>query len=347
MKFQSIAMNRRNPTGTIAVFATHLSSCRSIVRRKAALVDRSSSLPLSCIYLFFPSLKEICKGKDTRTKEEEVIGNSRRRRDMRVKLLPLFALVPRSSKSSFSSAFVNRPTSLSLSSTSTSVASQQRLYHKTTTTAMSATKQLVVDPFCFRQFAENEASKTYGGTVFALSIKEMEDIVNSRYKEDMLQDGYAPFCKHIFLKNDFTNEDARVNVLKISKDNEHLIRTEYVARNDKELPVLQRYIPMKLINGGESTLPVAKYLDFILYSREQINKENESMGKKSEEEAKETAPWGIVSIKAQDVNYELPMNPITVMRNALGKEHGGSGKDLSRDEYMESVNYWKDHVIIQ
>jgi hypothetical protein len=29
--------------------------------------------------------------------------------------------------------------------------------------------------------------------------------------------------------------------------------------------------------------------------------------------------FGIVSIKPSDVNYETPMDPITIMRNALGK----------------------------
>jgi hypothetical protein len=28
---------------------------------------------------------------------------------------------------------------------------------------------------------------------------------------------------------------------------------------------------------------------------------------------------GLISIKAQTVDYEIPMNPITMMRNALGK----------------------------
>lgn len=204
----------------------------------------------------------------------------------------------------------------------------------------STSKVLVVDPFCFRQFSEQEASKAYGGTVFSQSIAEFEDIVNARYSEVDLKDGYAPFCKHLFLVNDFT--DARVNVLPLTKENEHLVRTEYAARNDEELPILQRSIPLDLI-GGSDKLPVAKYLDLILYSREQIQKENESMGK---EKGEETAPWGIVSIKTQDVDHELPMNPITVMRNALGKEQGGSGIPLDRDAYMESVNYWKDNVVV-
>lgn len=33
--------------------------------------------------------------------------------------------------------------------------------------------------------------------------------------------------------------------------------------------------------------------------------------------------YGIVSIKPQDCDYELPMDPITAMRNALGTEYGG------------------------
>ena len=97
------------------------------------------------------------------------------------------------------------------------------------------------------------------------------------------------------------------------------------------------------MTSPENPLPVAKYLDLILYSREQINKENESMKKEANDE---TAPWGIVSIKAQDVDYELPMTPITAMRNALGKEEGGSGIPIDREAYMEACAFWKNHAVI-
>jgi hypothetical protein len=90
--------------------------------------------------------------------------------------------------------------------------------------------------------------------------------------------------------------------------------------------------------------PIAKYLDLILYSREQIEKENEAMGQSAS--SGEKAPWGIVSIKAQDVEGELPMTPMTVMRNALGKEEGGSGVPLDREKYMEAFEYWKDHATV-
>jgi hypothetical protein len=111
----------------------------------------------------------------------------------------------------------------------------------------------------------------------------------------------------------------------------------------EKLPVLIRYFP-KEESGLIQSLPVAKYLDLILYSRDQINKENAAMNKKAGYES--SAPWGVVGIKAQDRDYEIPMNPITMMRNALGKEHGGSGVPLNREEYEKSYMYWKDHAVV-
>ena len=210
---------------------------------------------------------------------------------------------------------------------------------------MSSNKHLVIDPFCFRQFQENKSSAGYQGTVFDISMGQFEQIVNERFDPSNLQDGYAPFCKHIFIENDFT--DARVCVLPITKENEHCLRSKYEARNEKELPVLTRYFDKELILDGKEesdVFPVAKYLDLILYSRDQIKKENAAMGKEDEDE--ETAPWGIVSIKAQDLPSELPMTPITAMRNALGKEYGGSGVPVEREKYMEAHAYWKDHATV-
>mmetsp|Transcript_14211 Transcript_14211/g.14385 ORF Transcript_14211/g.14385 Transcript_14211/m.14385 type:complete len:99 (+) Transcript_14211:341-637(+) len=93
----------------------------------------------------------------------------------------------------------------------------------------------------------------------------------------------------------------------------------------------------------DEPLPVAKYLDLILYSREQINKESAAMGN---DKLEETAPWGIVSIKAREIDYEIPMTPITAMRNALGKEEGSSGIPLDRDSYMKAYKYWDNHAVV-
>uniref|UniRef100_A0A6B2LM33 Uncharacterized protein n=1 Tax=Arcella intermedia TaxID=1963864 RepID=A0A6B2LM33_9EUKA len=153
----------------------------------------------------------------------------------------------------------------------------------------------------------------------------------------VLRDGYAPFCKHIFIKNFIPG--LKLSTVPITPQNESLIVSDYLQRTEKELPVLVRWLPKDKV-----TVPDAKWMDLILYSKEQIDKEREAMG---EPPLQVDYDYGIISIKVQDENYETPMDPITVMRNALGKEQGGSGVPLDREKYIQSVNYWKSHVMIK
>ena len=41
------------------------------------------------------------------------------------------------------------------------------------------------------------------------------------------------------------------------------------------------------------------------------------------------------------------MTPMTMMRNALGKEEGGSGVPLDKEKYKEAVAYWSVHALIK
>ena len=50
---------------------------------------------------------------------------------------------------------------------------------------------------------------------------------------------------------------------------------------------------------------------------------------------------------AQMSNDEEPMNPITMMRNSLGMEEGGSGVPMDRVKYVESVEFWKNNAIVK
>lgn len=153
-----------------------------------------------------------------------------------------------------------------------------------------------------------------------------------------LVDGYAPFCKHVFVAN---WAGARCGALRITAQNAALLRSGYGARSANELPVLQRWFPQSAVEA-----PVARMLDVILYSREQLVKERAATGRADTSEALPDAPWGVISIKAQDEDYELPMQPITSMRNALGREEGGSGVAIDRAAYAKAVAYWQDHAPI-
>lgn len=83
----------------------------------------------------------------------------------------------------------------------------------------------------------------------------------------------------------------------------------------------------------------AKFLDIILYSYDQVQEENKATGMEDPNRSL-SYDYGIISVKPQDVDCETPMQPITMMRNALGKEHGGSGVGLDFDKYKESVQFW-------
>ena len=76
--------------------------------------------------------------------------------------------------------------------------------------------------------------------------------------------------------------------------------------------------------------PLATYLLPILYSRDQLAKEGSPID----------ADWGVVGCLYTAEPDEIPMTPITMLRNALGVQEGGSGVPLDRDAYRRAVAFW-------
>lgn len=136
--------------------------------------------------------------------------------------------------------------------------------------------------------------------------------------------GYAPFCR-LHVHRNWTS--TRVMAVPITEANRHLLRSAYEARSKEELPVLVRWF-----EGIQP--PVANYLLPILYSREQLAKEGEVID----------ADWGVVGCLYTAEPEETPMVPITMLRNALGVEEGGSGVPLDCDAYRDAVAFWEQHA---
>lgn len=203
-------------------------------------------------------------------------------------------------------------------------------------------KPLILDSFVFRAFDKTQ-TQNYIDYPKEQFLSETNKLLTSytQFKE-----GYAPFCKHLFIKNFVPHLKARY--LPLNDTTEKLVKTCYETRQANELPVLSRYIPVTAINQNE--MPDAVFLDIILYSKEQIIKEKIAM-KEAEEHIEELKrmdfEYGIIAIKPQNVEYELPMMPITMMRNALGVDQGGSGVKLNAEKYMEAVSFWEKNVAIQ
>lgn len=130
---------------------------------------------------------------------------------------------------------------------------------------MSATNKcdISLDSFACRQF--DDAS--YAGTKIGVSKDDFMEKVKVFYEErkqmqqefedrPVLIDGYAPFCKHLFMPN--IDDSIVVGEIKITSNNGHLLRTHYHARKEGELPVLTRFFPNDKVKP-----PTAKYLDLI------------------------------------------------------------------------------------
>ncbi|KJP89210.1 hypothetical protein AK88_01088 [Plasmodium fragile] len=194
--------------------------------------------------------------------------------------------------------------------------------------------QVDLDEFCYKQFDKTKKSCSFIPYDKNEFIEKVNELI--RQKKIKVVPGYAGFCKHIFIEN-FT--EATVETIEINNKNRDLIKTDYISRRDNELPVLIRWISKKDVKD----IIKAKYLDLILYSREQIEKENKET--KTVPNKKSNCLYSIICIKPQNVDYELPMTPITMLRNTLISE-GGSGINLNRDKYLESVKYWRHHVSI-
>ena len=132
--------------------------------------------------------------------------------------------------------------------------------------------------------------------------------------------GYAPFCR-LHVHRNWTT--TKCSAIPITDANRHQLRSAYEARTPAELPVLVRWF-----EGVEP--PVADFLVPILYSRGQMAKEGTPI----------EAEWGIVGCLYTMTPEEIPRVPITMLRNALGVEEGGSGVPIDREAYARSVAFW-------
>jgi hypothetical protein len=136
--------------------------------------------------------------------------------------------------------------------------------------------------------------------------------------------GYAPFCV-LHAHRNWTS--TRCSVIALDEGNRHRLRSAYEARTPAELPVLVRWF-----EGLEP--PVAAYLVPILYDRAQLAKEGTPID----------ADWGIVGCLYTMAPEQIPMVPITMLRNALGVDEGGSGVPIDREAYARAVDFWSRHA---
>lgn len=189
----------------------------------------------------------------------------------------------------------------------------------------------------FELYLNTMVRAMYASSAGALTPDIIAFIKDGRWDKRKIMDGYAPFCKLIAIPN-FTN--AKVGSLPIKIENYQYLRTGYSARTESELPVMSRWFELPV------SAPIADYLVIVVYSKEQLLKEH--LGSEHKDEPFNfDADWGVVAILGQTHPNEEPMQPITMMRNALGVEEGGSGVPIDRERYKASVEFWSQNAIVK
>jgi Protein of unknown function (DUF3228) len=117
-------------------------------------------------------------------------------------------------------------------SASTSAAAAVAAAAAAATTAPSGGTVFFLDAFAERQWddpAHNGTRLSIDKAEFVLRLHELHATGAAP-----LVDGYAPFCKHIFVPN-FAG--APLGALRITPDNERHLRSGYMRRRPEELPV--------------------------------------------------------------------------------------------------------------
>ena len=206
------------------------------------------------------------------------------------------------------------------------------------------------------EFSKRHFDKDFGGTkILDSDVNYFEHNINSRVehlnmstiyssffgdlpKEEEVKvlDGYADFCKLMVVHN-FT--EAKTGTLPLNLETLPYLRTGYSARTENELPVLSRWLEIPSM-----FIPKADYLVIVLYSREQLEKESKDV---PFTELDKDTDYGVVAILGQMSEFEEPMKPITMMRNALGTGEGGSDVPLDREAYKKSIDFWEKNATVK
>ena len=109
-------------------------------------------------------------------------------------------------------------------------------------------------------------------------------------------------------------------------------KTKLEAKVEKRREDEETYIQIRALNG--KLLPTAR-ADLILYRHDVLSENNEQST---------DCDWELIAFHAvPDGLKDLPMGPVTMMRNQL-ELPGGTAANYSSEKWAESVNFWQKYA---
>ena len=176
-----------------------------------------------------------------------------------------------------------------------------------------------VNSFVTRQ--TKESGKTYSKK---MTFEEIAEHANAQIKKGNYKKGYRDGVILVQVEKKIIDNFV-CPIVKID-DNTKLV-AEYTKRREDEEP----YIKISAINGKAIK---THQVDLILYRKDVLKETNEDETNKD---------WELISFHAiPDGLKNLPMGPVTMMRNQLELKGGTKGY-YSSENWAESVNFWQKY----
>ena len=184
-------------------------------------------------------------------------------------------------------------------------------------------EKVAVNEFVHRQL--KGSGKTYSPD---LSFDEIARHAEGQMAEGHFIEGYRDGVRIVECSPELTSHFV-CPFTKIDKNTE--LVSKVVHRRAEEEPYIQtRAINAEPISTGK--------VEFILYRHDVLAENNEHST---------DANWELISIHALPEGvYELPMGPVTMMRNQL-ELIGGTKANYSSEEWAKSVKFWQKYAAVE
>ncbi len=166
------------------------------------------------------------------------------------------------------------------------------------------------------------SGKSYSET---LTFDEIASIAEVQINMNNYKDGYRDGVVLVKLESKYSS-DFICPLVKITPSTK--LTANYVKRREDEEP----YIQIRA-NGGEKLH--TDTVDLVLYRSDVLKETSENSA---------DSDWELIAFMAIPKGINMPMGPITMMRNQLQKTGGTKGKYTS-DEWANSIDFWQKYAI--
>ena len=174
----------------------------------------------------------------------------------------------------------------------------------------------------------NRQTKGSGKTYSTLSFEEIAIHAEEQLSKGIYKKGYRDGVILIPVSNHLIDKFI-CPIVKIDSNTQ--IESTIKRRRENE----EVYISTKALNGTPLKIGA---IDLILYRYDVLNETNESETNKE---------WELIAFQAipEDIK-ELPMGPITMMRNQL-ELPGGTKAQYTSKQWAESVHFWQKFALLK